>query len=210
YESSFMDPSRIAEPTPPKPAPNQPNAAPVQPPVASALHAPLEGGLPGSDSSSSSHFAQPVHKKSHLPMWLVMTLMWVATVAAGAGLFAGSVTALKSRRRRRRRHAAAPAAQVAGAWSELVDLCRDLGLSVPGRITRREQAAAVALADLAPLARRGDASIFGPGEPTDADVAEYWSSVDAARHQMRSGVSRVRRIRARLSLRSLMPQGAMA
>ncbi|MDE3206107.1 MAG: hypothetical protein KGQ66_18015 [Acidobacteriota bacterium] len=202
YASSFMDPSRKAHQTPPTPAPDQPTAAPVQPPVASAVHAPLQGGLPGSASGSSSHFAQPAVHHSHLPAWVVTTSTVVASVVAALLAFTGLIVAIKTRRRRRRRRAATPAGQVAGAWSDLIDRCRDLGIVVPGMRTRSEQASTVGTADLAELARRGDASIFGPGNPSDSEVADYWSAIDQAARQMRVGLGPMRRWRAMVSLRS--------
>ena len=53
--------------------------------------------------------------------------------AAGAALIA-----LKAARRRGRRSAGPPSARVAGAWRELVDLGRDLGIAAAGTAPRRD------------------------------------------------------------------------
>ena len=204
YVSSFMNPSRKAHQTPPKPAPNQPSAAPVQPPVASALHSPLQGGLPGAASGSSSHFAPPVVHRSHIPAWVVTTATVVGAVLAAVVAFTALMVGMKARRRRRRRRAPTPAGRVAGAWSELMDRCRDLGVAVPGDRTRAEQASSVEVVDLLDLARRGDASIFGPGDPSESEVADYWSSIEQAARQVGSGSSLRRRWQARVSLRSFV------
>jgi hypothetical protein len=107
----------------------------------------------------------------------------LAVAAAGAALIA-----LKAARRRRRRSAGPPSARVAGAWRELVDLGRDLGISaaragaaVP---TRREFAAHAeehGLPEARAVAVAADAAVFGPADPDDAAVAGIWQLVTAAR-----------------------------
>src|SRR6202020_2985666 len=105
----------------------------------------------------------------------------LALVAAGLALIA-----LKAARRRRRRSTGPPAARVAGAWRELVDLGRDLGIAVAGgpAPTRREFAAHAEENGL-PTAGAGaaaaDAAVFGPAEPDDAAAAGVWQLVAAAR-----------------------------
>jgi len=53
------------------------------------------------------------------------------------------------------------------------------------------------------LADRADAQVFGPGEPSESDVDEFWRDVDASASELASGQSTWRMLRARVSLRSL-------
>ncbi len=125
----------------------------------------------------------------------------VAVVAAGLLLIA-----LKAARRRRRRSTGSPSARVAGAWRELVDLGRDLGIAAAGAggpgpklaaPTRREFAAHAeehGLREAQAVAVAADAVIFGPGEPDAAAVTEVWQLVAAARRAAMSGLPRRRRL----------------
>ncbi len=125
----------------------------------------------------------------------------VAVVAAGLLLIA-----LKAARRRRRRSTGPPSARVAGAWRELVDLGRDLGIAAAGAggpglkiaaPTRREFAAHAeehGLREARAVAVAADAVIFGPGEPDAAAVTEVWRLVAAARRAATSGLPRRRRL----------------
>ncbi|TIH33740.1 transglutaminase-like domain-containing protein [Subtercola vilae] len=116
------------------------------------------------------------------------------------------IGALKLRRRRRRETAARAADRLSGGWDEIVDRASDLGTLLPPGITRRE--GAVALADTYPIvsvidvAQRADNGVFGPGEPSAADVSTFWNEVDAIVEGMTGSQSRWRRLKARLSLRS--------
>jgi hypothetical protein len=134
-----------------------------------------------------------------------MTATVFVSVVVAIAAFTGLIAGIKGRRRRLRRRARTPAGQVAGAWSELIDLCRDLGAVIPAGRTRREQSLSVTALDVSGLARRGDASVFGPGQPSLAEVAEYWSSIDAIAGQLRAQIGWIGRWRARVSLRSFLP-----
>ena len=115
--------------------------------------------------------------------------------------------ALKARRRRRRLSLGTPATRIAGGWAELLDAARDLGHVPPRRATRREAAHALDTAfdgtGAVALAERADAGVFAPGEPSEEEVARFWSEVDRALSGMGSSVGRWRRLRARLSTASL-------
>jgi hypothetical protein len=120
----------------------------------------------------------------------------LAVAAAGAALIA-----LKAVRRRRRRTAGPPSARVAGAWRELVDLGRDLGISPAGAsaaaTTRREFAAhaeAHGLPEAGTVAVAADAAVFGPADPDDAAVGGVWQLVTAARHAATSSLPARRRL----------------
>ena len=116
----------------------------------------------------------------------------------------------KALRRRRRRVLGPPAARVAGAWRELIDLGRDLGIgraasvapgpaaSVAGggAMTRREFAAyaqARGLSAASAVAVAADAATFGPADPDGAAVARVWQLVERSRRDATAPLPRWRR-----------------
>ena len=118
--------------------------------------------------------------------------------------------AFKARRRGRRRAAAAPVDRVSGGWREVVDVATDLGAGVPRGATRREgarllmdQLPSAATPTTTGLAHRADRTVFGAGEPTDAEIEEYWAEVDALVGTLHEGLPWRKRVAARLSLRSV-------
>ena len=120
------------------------------------------------------------------------------------------IAVLKGRRRKRRRAADTPAEQVSGGWSEVLSLATDLGSEPQRSGTRREHAGQLAgtfpaaAAGTTLLARRADQAVFGPGEPSEAQVADYWARVDENLTGMRASVGGWARFRARFSPRSLV------
>jgi len=119
------------------------------------------------------------------------------------------ILAFKARRLRGRRTAEEPVHRVSGGWREVVDVATDLGAGVPRAATRREGARLlaeqlpVAAAGTTTLARRADATVFGAGEPTEADVAQFWAEVDEIVGTLRGSVPWRKRVAAKLSLRSV-------
>ena len=139
-------------------------------------------------------------------------LLGVILLAVGIPLLliAGPILAIlayKARRRALRRSADQLADRISGGWHEVVDVVTDLGTTVPHGATRRESAGVIAGVHQVPstlmLAHRADATVFGRGEPTQADVEAYWVEVDELVGGLRSTVSTRRRVRAALSLRSV-------
>ncbi|WP_081709818.1 DUF3488 and transglutaminase-like domain-containing protein [Arthrobacter sp. 35W] len=126
------------------------------------------------------------------------------------------IALLKTRRRKRRAGFGAPADRVGGGWAEVLSAATDLGAGVDARATRRETAGT--LVDAFPqsegrtvaLAARADASIFGPGQPSEEEVAAYWSDVDASVADMTGSVGFWKRQRARFSPRSLFSDARAA
>ncbi|GAA4774112.1 transglutaminase-like domain-containing protein [Microbacterium gilvum] len=124
------------------------------------------------------------------------------------------IGALKAARRRRRRQAEKASDRISGGWDELRDRAVDFRafpVDAPRGRTRVEEAAVLteALDDtrVDALAVRADAEVFGPGDPRPDDVEAFWAEVDALVGGMKGGSSPWRRLRARLSLRSLRRPG---
>ncbi len=118
------------------------------------------------------------------------------------------IGAWKAAKRRSRRTAARTADRISGGWDELTDRAVDYGARLtPGR-TRPEEAAAVvatlAVPRVADLAERADVDVFGPTDPTPEDVEAFWSEVDAIVGGLGEDAGFWKRIKARLSLRSLL------
>jgi hypothetical protein len=115
---------------------------------------------------------------------------------------------LKAARRRKRRQAERAADRISGGWDELVDRASDLGAPVRPGATRQEDAgvltSAFAEPRVATLAHRADVEVFGPTEPTPADIDAFWAEVDALVGGMGRSRSFWRRLRARLSIRTLL------
>jgi hypothetical protein len=139
-----------------------------------------------------------------LPGWVRLVLLYVGLPLLVVALLLSSVVLAKVLRRRRRRSADRVSARVVGAWRELVDHARDLGQPVPvgAGWTRREQSWRLASPEAPGLAALADRHVFGPAQPADDVAASYWSVVDAERRRMSHAVSRRRRLRAALSLRT--------
>src|SRR6185437_14492816 len=107
----------------------------VPPPAANA--APVTANNQSSTVSRSGP-AAPKRGGFRIPAIVLVLLRDVGLPLLVLALIAAGLTGAKALRRRRRR---LPAARVAGAWRELLDLGRDLGVAPVVHATRREQAA---------------------------------------------------------------------
>ncbi|MGA1836532.1 transglutaminaseTgpA domain-containing protein [Herbiconiux sp. 11R-BC] len=121
------------------------------------------------------------------------------------------ISLAKARRRRRRRSAPVPADRLSGGWDEIVDRARDLGTPTTPGVTRRETAVVLATAfpqtPVIAAASAADTGVFGPGEPSPAEVEAFWTEVDGIVAGMGEARTPWQRLRARLSLRSLLRRG---
>lgn len=118
------------------------------------------------------------------------------------------IGAWKAAKRRSRRTAARTADRISGGWDELTDRAVDYGARLTPGGTRPEEAAAVvatlAVPRVADLAERADAEVFGPTDPTPDDVEAFWREVDGIVGGLGQDAGFWKRIKARLSLRSLL------
>ena len=118
------------------------------------------------------------------------------------------IGAWKAAKRRSRRTAPRTADRISGGWDELTDRAVDYGARLTPGGTRPEEAAAVVATLSVPrvgeLAQRADADVFGPSDPTPEDVEAFWSEVDTIVGGLGKDAGFWKRIKARLSLRSLL------
>lgn len=118
------------------------------------------------------------------------------------------IGAWKAARRRSRRAAARTSDRISGGWDELTDRAIDYGARIAPGGTRVEEAAVVASALTVPqvtaLAERADADVFGPADPTPQDVETFWNEVDEIVGGLGKDAGFWKRIKARLSMRSLL------
>jgi hypothetical protein len=124
------------------------------------------------------------------------------------------IGAWKASRRRKRRNAQTTPDRISGGWDELTDRAVDYGARLAPGGTRIEEAAVVSTV-LAPatataLADRADGEVFGPGAPSQDEVDAFWAEVDDAVGGMRRDAGFWKRMKARLSVRSLTGSGRMA
>jgi hypothetical protein len=100
---------------------------------------------------------------------------------------------------------------VAGAWRELVDLGRDLGIGPAGpgapAPTRREfatRAEAEGLTAAGAVAAAADAAVFGPADPDDAAAVRIWQLVAEARRSAKAALPLRRRLWVAVNPASLL------
>jgi hypothetical protein len=145
--------------------------------------------------------------------WWANLLRWLLGILSVVGPPIGALLAImaaivlaKSLRRWRRRTAGNPSSQVAGAWADVFDQCRDMGLVLVGAGTRLEQAADIDQPVVAELAIAANTATFGPADPSADEVAGLWTRAAATRKQLMRSLSARRRFVARFNLRSLLPE----
>lgn len=182
--------------------------AQVPPPVAARskndIQSPDDSDTKTDQRKDNKATAKPtVVKPPLVPKAVRHVLVFVLPPIALLIAFLLLVVALKAWRRRRRRCRGGPTTRIAGGWADLLACATDLGVHVPARRTRAEQAAVLGVAPAHPLARSADAAVFGPGDPDGDDVARYWREIAAARRALRRQSRRTRRLRAMVTTRSL-------
>ena len=143
----------------------------------------------------------------------ILLVALVLTVVLGPPL---AIVLGKRRRRRNRQQANTLAKRITGAWDEYVDNLIDLGerglRRLPANETRPELLAKAAKINEAlvsseyakAMVRFTDFAAFAPEEPNPDYEREVWTFVDTEFAKSTSELSRYRRIRVLLSLRSII------
>jgi len=153
------------------------------------------GAADQSSAVSRSTPGQATHGAA-VPAIVVTLLTDVGVPLLGAAWLGAALVGAKALRRRRRRGAGPPAARVDGAWRELLDLGRDLGIDPAVHATRREQATHAEQGGLlraTDVAVAADAVIFGAQEPDSAAAAHVWDLADQVRRRATAALPRGRR-----------------
>ncbi len=146
-----------------------------------------------------------------------LTALWAALRIGGVSLLAllilfgpfAFIVLLKALRRRGRRNAADPVERFTGGWQEYVDVAVDHGYEAPRSQTRQELAAQYGDDSGAgvQLATWADRSVFDVAPPSEAENERFWQIVDEERARFAGQSGWWARLRARVSLRSLMRKG---
>ena len=119
--------------------------------------------------------------------FVLRSLPWLLVL-----LLALVVPLVKLVRRRLRRTRGRSSDRMAGAWTELVDHARDLGIPVRPYATRPAQARVLALAG--DLPQEADDGVFGVEEPDPPAVEAYWQQVMRERRVLGQGQPLRRRL----------------
>lgn len=194
--------SHKPQPAPPQLQQASTNSQVVPPPPVAAPPPADNPNQTSSTDKQTAHKSPQAGRGFEIPGWMITGGMYAGPPLALLVAFLVLVFGLKWRRRRRRRSRGPATSRLAGGWYEVVDVARDIGITVPAGRTRREQARSIGDTDLQDLARGADAAIFGPGTPTSSDVETYWAHVDVSINRLKKASSRWRRLRGAISLRS--------
>lgn len=134
---------------------------------------------------------------------VVRVVGWIAVAVAIVLSPFLVVIAAKLRRRRLRRRASIVMDRISGGWQEFEDSVRDHRFSPTPAATRSEVAALVGHGQATVLAAVTDRAIFAPGEPEPAEADSVWRAVDELTAALDAPLTRLQRVRAMVSLRSL-------
>lgn len=165
--------------------------------------------LQGPDQAQN---ATDIKKKKRNPLDIGAWPLWLKILVLGLLLpillffaYLALVRWLKARRRRKHATTGPTASRAAWVWRDLVSDARSLGVAVPKRATRLEQARDFPDSVSAePIAVGANAAVFGPGDPEPEVATVLLGEADGVRRDLRGAVSRWSRLRSDLSLRPLL------
>jgi hypothetical protein len=148
---------------------------------------------------------------------LIGTILTIGGISLGVIALLASpfivIGAWKAARRRSRRAAERTSDRISGGWDELTDRAVDYGARLTAGSTRAEEAGQVVEKIPVPavtvLAQRADAEVFGPSDPTPEQVDAFWKEVDEIVVGLSKDAGFFTRLKARLSLRSLLKDSSV-
>ena len=197
----FFIPPRDQAPEPPPPLESSPPE--VVPDIAPANPQLPPDDLNGMNTKAQTGQAASVSQESST--WIWTALIVVGSIAGFFGLILGVLLGSKAVRTWYRHRRGSTVHQISGGWAEVLDRTRDLGFTVPRKMTRTEVASAMGLDPLRHLAESTNRAMFQQRPPDQEIVDDYWKQVDEAKEHLLAGHVGLRRFWVRISPRSLLP-----
>ena len=197
----FFIPPRDQAPEPPPPLESNP-------PETVPDIAPANPKLPPDDlngMNTKAQTGQALTPETETSTWIWTALIITGSVLGFFGLVLGLLLGSKAVRAWYRHRRGSRAHQISGGWAEVLDRARDLGISIPRKMTRLEMSAALGLDPLRRLASTTDRAMFQETPPDQEIIDDYWKHVDDTKTELLSGYSGLRRFWVRISPRSLLP-----
>lgn len=161
---------------------------------------------PSGSSSDSAEPAQEPQRSGFEALWPILKGVGLSTLALA--LLALPLLFLpfaKRFRARHRRRAAEPEVRAIGAWDELVDGYLDADRTARPGGSRRDVAETLDIPGGDWVAWTVDRAVYAREGIADAEAEQVWTAVDAALLERRQRLGIWGRMRARFSLRSLLP-----
>ncbi|MFD5599097.1 DUF3488 domain-containing protein [Leucobacter sp. NPDC058333] len=162
---------------------------------------------PSGTSGDSGDPAEAPERDSFAALWPILR-------AVGLSLLTLVLLALpllflpvaKRMRRNRRRAAVAPEERALGAWDELIDGFADTGRVASAQSSRRDVMEQLSVPSGTWIAWTVDRAVYAHEGIADADAEQLWTMVDDELAARRAELGFWGRLRARYSLRSLLPR----
>ena len=205
-------------PTPPEDkVPNDQNTKPRVDPKPQVQQPPPPPQGPVDQPPTVPDDREPEDDSSNI-LGIIAMILAIAGISLAILLLLASpfivIGAWKAAKRRSRRLAERSSDRISGGWDELTDRAVDYGARLAPGATRTEEAAVVgstlALPTVTTLADRADGQVFGPAEPSAEEVDAFWREVDSVVGDMGKDAGFWKRLKARLSIRSLTGTGRIA
>jgi len=197
----FFIPPRDQAPEPPPPLE-------TNPPETVPDIAPANPKLPPDDLNGMDPKAQTGQASTPPPesnTWIWTTVIAVGSTLGGLGLIIGLLLLAKAVRAWYRHRRGTRARQIAGGWAEVLDRLRDVGVVIPRKMTRQEQALALGLSPIRTLATSTDRAMFQATPPDQAIVDDYWREVNQTKDHLLGRRGGLRKFWVRITPRSLLP-----
>ncbi|PWG64432.1 DUF3488 and transglutaminase-like domain-containing protein [Bifidobacterium callitrichidarum] len=201
-ETKVPDENQNLTPPNPQTLVRQP-PVPLTDPLRDKTQAKGQSSLAGADADAdSANLLWPKFWRVTRLVALYGSPVWLLLIVCGLIL---TVKALALARARRH---GSPQTRVAAGWDAIHALAEQSGITATG--TRRNQAQSIARQlntdpqAFAQLGREADYATFSGKAVLSNQAAAYWKSVDKVRKSMLAALPRFRRIRTRLSLKSVV------
>lgn len=201
-ETKVPDENQNLTPPNPQTLVRQP-PVPLTDPLRDKTQAKGQSSLAGADADAdSTNLFWPKFWRVTRLVALYGSPVWLLLIICGLILMVKALALARARRH------GSPQTRVAAGWDAIHALAEQSGITANG--TRRDQAQAIAhqlntdSQAFAQLGREADYATFSGKAVLSNQASAYWKSVDKVRRSMLAALPRFRRIRTRLSLKSVV------